>query len=147
MEERMGRGLKALFPNMPGEAYEEKAVSLGRVSRRRSSPSLPKRGVDEIFSPSFISWKAALISVGKIQIPEFIDLSRGKEIEALKKSIASVGLLYPVLLSRREGTFELAAGYRRLLAFKELGMKAIPARTALLNPRDSFKVYRESNSV
>ena len=146
MESQMGRGLKALFPKMPGEAEEAKAVSLGKVARRKSASPSPKRGVDAIFdSPRAIAWKSATVSVNKIQIPDFIDRSREKEIEALKCSISRVGLLSPVLLRKQGEGFELVAGYRRLLAFKNLGIKRIPSRVAPLTQRDSLKIYRESN--
>ena len=148
MESQMGRGLKALFPKMPGEAEEAKAVSLGKVARRKSaSPSL-KRGVDAIFdSPRSIAWKSATVSVNKIQIPDFIDRSRENEIEVLKCSISRVGLLSPILLRKQGEDFELVAGYRRLLAFKNLGIKRIPSRVAPLTQRESLKIYRESNLV
>lgn len=148
MESQMGRGLKALFPKMPGEAEEAKAVSLGKVTRRKSASPSPKRGVDAIFdSPRAIAWKSATVSVNKIQIPDFIDRSREKEIEGLKCSISRVGLLSPILLRKQGEDFELIAGYKRLLAFKNLGIKRIPSRVAPLTQRESLKIYRESNLV
>ena len=148
MESQMGRGLKALFPKMPGEAEEAKAVSLGKVAKRKSASPSPKRGVDAIFdSPRAIAWKSATVSVNKIQIPDFIDRSREKEIEVLKCSISRVGLLSPILLRKQGEDFELIAGYRRLLAFKNLGIKRIPSRVAPLTQRESLKIYRESNLV
>lgn len=146
MESQMGRGLKALFPKMPGEAEEAKVVSLGKVARRKSASPSPKRGVDAIFdSPRAVAWKSATVSVNKIQIPDFIDRSREKEIEGLECSISRVGLLFPVLLRKQGEDFELVAGYRRLLAFKNLGIKRIPSRVAPLTQRESLKIYRESN--
>ena len=148
MESQMGRGLKVLFPKMPGEAEEAKAVSLGKVARRKSASPSPKRGVDAIFdSPRAIAWKSATVSVNKIQIPDFIDRSREKEIEGLQYSISRVGLLSPILLRKQGEDFELVAGYRRLLAFKNLGIKRIPSRVAPLTQRESLKIYRESNLV
>lgn len=148
MESQMGRGLKALFPKMPGETEEAKGVSLGKVMRRKSASPSPKRGVDAIFdSPCAIAWKSATVSVNKIQIPDFIDRSREKEIEDLKCSISRVGLLSPVLLRKQGEDFELVAGYRRLLAFKNLGIKRIPSRVAPLTQRESLKIYQESNLV
>ena len=147
MESQMGRGLQALFPKIPGEAKEEKAVSLGKVVRRKSPSCSPKLGVDAIFSPSATLWKTASVSVNKIEIPEFIDCSRGEEIKSLEKSISSVGLLYPILLRKQGEKIELIAGYRRLMAFKSLGIKRIPSRIAALNPREALRIYRESNSI
>lgn len=146
MESQMGRGLNALFPRIPREEREEKAISLGKMAKYRTSPS-PKRGVEAIFSPSAIAWKAASVSVNKIRIPEFIDRSRGEEIEDLEKSISGIGLFYPILLRKQGEEIELVAGYRRLSAFKSLGIKRIPARVAVISPRESLRIYRESNLV
>ncbi|MBO6021181.1 MAG: ParB N-terminal domain-containing protein [Aeriscardovia sp.] len=148
MENQMGRGLKTLFPKMPREAQEEKAVNLGKVAKRKSASAPSKRGVDAIFSPSAaILWKTATVNISKIQIPDFVDRTREKDIEGLKSSISRVGLLSPILLSKKGEGFELVAGYRRFSAFKELGLKRIPSRIAPLTPRESLKIYRESNSV
>lgn len=144
MKSQMGRGLKTLFPKIPEEAKEEEVVNLGKMTKYKASPA-PKRKVEAIFSSSAIAWKTASVSVSKIQIPEFIDCSRGQEIKSLEKSISSIGLLCPVLLRKQEEEIELVAGYRRLLAFKNLGIKRIPARIAVLNPRESLRIYRESN--
>jgi len=59
------------------------------------------------------------------------DLESGQEdssLEDLARSIQESGLLNPILVRHAEGgSYELIAGQRRLLAFKLLGRKTIPA--------------------
>lgn len=50
------------------------------------------------------------------------------EVEALKASIAAVGLQTPVTVQRRDGGYVLAAGFCRVAACKALGFSTIPAR-------------------
>lgn len=148
MESQMGKGLKTLFPKIPGEVQKRAAVSLGKVPKRRTAAPQPARGVDAIFAPSpTLSWKAARVSVEKIRIPDFVDLSRSKDSEGLKSSILKVGLLFPILLRKEGEEFELVAGLRRLEAFKELGMKRIAARVSCMDRRQAARLYRESNSI
>jgi len=51
-----------------------------------------------------------------------------EHVEELAKSIQSEGLLQPIVVREKNGKFELIAGERRLHAFKQLKLKAIPAR-------------------
>lgn len=51
-----------------------------------------------------------------------------QHVEELAKSIASEGLIQPVVVRKKQGKFELIAGERRLRAFEQLKRKAIPAR-------------------
>lgn len=148
MESQMGRGLKTLFPKIPGEVQEKGPVALGKVPKRKTSAPQVVKGVDALFAPSpSLSWKTASVSVEKIEIPDFIDLSRAKDTEELKKSISTVGLLFPILLRKKGEAFELVAGCRRLRAFRELGMKRIAARVSPMDLREAVRIYRQSNLV
>lgn len=51
-----------------------------------------------------------------------------EKVEELAKSIQSEGLLQPVVVREKKGTFELIAGERRLHAFRFLKLEKIPAR-------------------
>lgn len=66
------------------------------------------------------------IFAGK-QIRSEIDME-GESFQALKASIAQVGLLEPPLAERCEGGYSLLAGRQRYLACQELGMTTIPIR-------------------
>lgn len=49
-------------------------------------------------------------------------------VEELAKSIEAEGLIQPIVVRRKKNKFELIAGERRFLAFKDLRREAIPAR-------------------
>lgn len=69
-----------------------------------------------------------LVDVDKIYVPKRIRKDVG-DITPLKESIARFGLLHPVVINR---DFELIAGYRRLMAVKELGWKSIEVKVLSL---------------
>lgn len=52
---------------------------------------------------------------------------REKELEDLAQSIREVGLIQPVVLTRKDGLYHLVAGERRLRAARLIGMEKIPA--------------------
>ena len=75
------------------------------------------------------SMKVRDVLMGLIDRPENLDrLSTDPEyIRELAASIAEVGLLSPILLSPRDGRFEIVAGDCRYQAFLSLGRDTIPA--------------------
>lgn len=52
---------------------------------------------------------------------------REKELEDLAQSIREVGLIQPVVLTRKDGLYHLVVGERRLRAARLIGMEKIPA--------------------
>ena len=58
------------------------------------------------------------------------------DITLLKKSLKEIGLINPIIVSE---DLRLIAGYRRLLAAKELGWKTIPARIIPLKYENLFE--------
>jgi ParB family chromosome partitioning protein len=70
------------------------------------------------------------IKVGKRQRKYIGDIS------PLKKSLKDIGLINPIIVSE---DMNLIAGYRRLLAAKELGWKTISARIIPLDYKDLFE--------
>jgi ParB family chromosome partitioning protein len=58
------------------------------------------------------------------------------DITPLKKSLKEIGLINPIIVSE---DLRLIAGYRRLLAAKELGWKTIPARIIPLKYENLFE--------
>ena len=75
------------------------------------------------------SMKVRDVLMGLIDRPENLDrLSTDPEyIKELAASIVEVGLLSPILLSPRDGRFEIVAGDCRYQAFLSLGRLTIPA--------------------
>ncbi|MFO7899031.1 MAG: DNA methyltransferase [Planctomycetota bacterium] len=64
------------------------------------------------------------------------------DVEALARSIASVGLLHPVVVTPDR---RLVAGLRRLEALKSLGRDAVPAR--IVDVADLLSAERDENEV
>lgn len=55
-------------------------------------------------------------------------ISTAHDAEALKASIARIGLLHPPLVVRRAGRLSLISGFRRLAACRALGWRNLPVR-------------------
>jgi hypothetical protein len=69
-------------------------------------------------------------------------------MEALKASIQRDGFLAPVLLRPyKAGGYELLSGNHRVMAAKELGMKAVPAIVSKLNNQQAQRVAVNLNTV
>lgn len=68
------------------------------------------------------------ISVDSIADPKLMlrsEVSRS-ELDDLVQSIRNVGLLEPILVRKAKQSYELVAGYRRVRAFRRLGIPKIP---------------------
>lgn len=61
------------------------------------------------------------------------------EIEALSKSIKTMGVLQPVVVRLHKGIYELIAGERRLRASKMAGLKTIPVVVKALDDNGMLK--------
>ena len=65
-----------------------------------------------------------------IMIASNVRSDAGYEIDSLEllaDSIATYGLMQPVVVSRKRGRFELVAGHRRVLAAQMAGLASVPA--------------------
>jgi len=96
---RLGKGLRALIPDVSAEESEERKsnvleIDVGDVS---PNPFQPREDFDEI------------------------------ALEELKKSIAEKGVIQPITVRRFNAGYQLIAGERRLRAVIALGLKFIPA--------------------
>jgi ParB family chromosome partitioning protein len=67
------------------------------------------------------------------------------ELEALKHSIATHGLLQPIVVRPTETGYQLVAGERRLRAAKDAGWKEIPVRIVDLNDQQTFEAALVEN--
>ncbi|MEF8888863.1 MAG: ParB/RepB/Spo0J family partition protein [Desulfohalobiaceae bacterium] len=65
--------------------------------------------------------------------------------EKFLQSIRELGQLEPVLVAQDEGGPSLLAGYRRLLACRELGLELLALSTGSPNPAHRGRIYAESN--
>ncbi|MEE4310796.1 MAG: ParB/RepB/Spo0J family partition protein [candidate division KSB1 bacterium] len=96
---RLGKGLRALIPDIPPEENEERKASVREVEVSRVSPNpfQPREEFDK------------------------------ESLEDLKRSIAEKGVIQPITVRHFESGFQLIAGERRLRAVTALGLATIPA--------------------
>lgn len=105
---------------------ERKALGRGLASL------IPTREEAETAAPAWSEGNAAAvrqIPVGEIvanptQPRKFFD---GKKIEELAQSIREKGILVPLIVSHRDGRYELISGERRLRAASLAGLVKVPA--------------------
>jgi ParB family chromosome partitioning protein len=96
---RLGRGLRALIPDIPEEETEERRNSIQDIAvfKIRPNPFQPRENFDET------------------------------ALEDLKNSIAQKGIIQPVTVRKTGDGYELIAGERRLRAVTALNFDSVPA--------------------
>lgn len=96
---RLGRGLRALIPDIPDEETEERRNSIQdiQVAKIKPNPFQPREKFDQV------------------------------ALEDLKNSIAEKGIIQPITVRKVDEGYELIAGERRLRAVSALGIENIPA--------------------
>ena len=96
---RLGKGLRALIPDIPAEDTEERISSIHEIEVRRIKPNpfQPRENFDET------------------------------ALENLKNSIAEKGIIQPVTVRKVDDGYELIAGERRLRAITALDFDKVPA--------------------
>ena len=86
------------------------------------------------------------IPIEKIVVPKDFLRSESeakKKLGQLAKSIEQVGLIHPIKVAPKDDGYELVAGFRRLLAHRELGRETIRAEV-LAEPVDAIERTRIS---
>lgn len=96
---RLGRGLRALIPDIPVEETEERRNSIQDIAvfKIRPNPFQPRENFNEV------------------------------ALEDLKNSVAEKGIIQPITVRRVEDGYELIAGERRLRAVTALNIDSVPA--------------------
>jgi ParB family chromosome partitioning protein len=94
---RLGRGLRALIPDVPAGDNASSSVRDISVSQIRPNPFQPRAE----FNP--------------------------QALDELKRSIVENGLITPITVRPFDSAYQLIAGERRLRAAQELGYESIPA--------------------
>ena len=96
---RLGKGLRALIPDIPPNEDEQRVESITEIEVAGISPNpfQPREEFDEV------------------------------ALEELKQSIAEKGIIQPITVRNLESGYQLIAGERRLRAVTRLGLKFIPA--------------------
>ena len=103
---RLGRGLEALL-----------APSSGTAAIQRTPPH-----VELVRTQEFRTVPVASVAVNPLQPRKNFDR---RELDELRASIASVGLLQPLLVRPKSNGFELVAGERRFRAVQDLGWSEV----------------------
>ena len=96
---RLGKGLRALIPEIPAEETEERRNSIQDIAviKIRPNPFQPRENFNET------------------------------ALEDLKNSIAEKGIIQPITVRKTEDGYELIAGERRLRAVTALNFDSVPA--------------------
>ncbi len=99
VSKRLGKGLRALIPDIPEEETEERKNSIRdiEVIKIKPNPFQPRENFDEV------------------------------ALEDLKNSIAEKGIIQPITVRKVEKGYELIAGERRLRAITALNFDSVPA--------------------
>jgi len=94
----LGKGIKALIPDLPQEISKEKKEVLElEVEKIRANPFQPRGS----FNP--------------------------EKLEELSDSIKEKGIIQPIIVRKIEDGYEIVVGERRLVAAKKIGLSLIPA--------------------
>ena len=113
---RLGRGLEALLAPSTSSTVEHRGGS----------------GQDQQRDEGFRTISVASIVTNPLQPRKDFDHA---ELEELKASIKSSGLLQPLLVRPRIGGFELVVGERRFRAIQSLGWPEVPVHVRELDDR------------
>jgi len=108
----LGRGLEALIPTRPTEDV------------RRDNPAVQAAAViDKIDEATPVELSVDEIRVNAEQPRRHFDETR---LEELSASMRKNGILQPLLVRKKAGTYELIAGERRLRAARMAGLQKVP---------------------
>ncbi len=150
-EKRLGRGLEALLGRVPASVD---APIAGRVEEDTpaASPSLDQSDLppSDMLSPETSAAGAETEpSVGLLRLDvEKIDRGSAQPreqfdsgaIRALAASIATHGLMQPIVVRKVDDRYELIAGERRLRAAREAGWSDVPANIVEADDRHAAEL-------
>lgn len=110
-KKRLGKGLEALLGSVEQHAGEQPAASILQVpvEQIEANPLQPRRDFDP------------------------------HELQALKESLQTHGLLQPILVRPTGRGYQVVVGERRLRAAREAGWKEIPVRIVDFNDQQVFE--------
>ena len=98
-------------------------------------------GVVDNKQSEFMDIPTESIRLSKFRVRSLQENSLGE----LSSSIGQHGMIEPVLLRPRKGSYEIVAGMRRFLAARRLGLKTIPARVQKLSDSEAFELLMVEN--
>ena len=115
---RLGRGLDSLVTDFRAQPTQMK-------NRRDPAASEPGSGLDPQPTPSMGKTEIAISALkpNPFQPRRLFDPN---DLEALATSISRSGMLQPIIVRERLGSYEIIAGERRWRAAKQCGMTTVP---------------------
>ncbi len=139
---RLGRGLEALLGQIPlgnEPPPEPESPPPAEPGGEAEGPSPPEpAGANEPQTAGGASWVSVeLIESNPAQPRQEFD---PEEIRALAQSIATHGMLQPVVVRRFEDRYQLVAGERRLRAVREAGRAEVPVHIVEVDDRQMAEV-------
>lgn len=115
MTNGLGRGLSSLIPNKINSAGEKIKKD---VSEIKINPSILADDKDRVLK----------INPGKIKVNPMQPRQRFGDysLDELVDSVREYGIIQPLIVTSKDGVYELIAGERRLRAAKKLGLVEVP---------------------
>ncbi|MDY0168790.1 MAG: ParB/RepB/Spo0J family partition protein [Thermoguttaceae bacterium] len=145
---RLGRGLEALLGQIPLRSEPQPAApTLDDVAPAADTQPLPPDQLAATAEPhapadpqpaTGVTWVSVeLIESNPAQPRQEFD---PEEIKSLAESIATHGVLQPVVIRRFEDRYQLVAGERRLRAAREAGKVDVPVHIVEVDDRELAEV-------
>jgi len=104
-----------------------RSKTVGRLSPRYNVHASPHYHHDGV---RFIKYKTHIINMKEVSISEELSYKSRDRIEVIKKLIRQGANIDPITVWNKrfpEDTYSIRNGHHRYIAFKELGIKKIPA--------------------
>lgn len=104
------------------------------ATEKAAAKAKPKTDIE------LITYEPAAIDIALADLDEAENTTRPEgrgDVEDIKKSFATIGQQEPIRVQRKGNRFVLAAGFRRVEAARQLGMKKINARVMTLSTEEA----------
>ncbi len=121
----LGRGLASLIPTEPQQDNNSETVSAssGKSARKNSSNGEVKEVVKEVIKEVEKTLKIAELEPNSNQPRKFFEED---PLQELSDSIKEFGIIQPIVVTPKNGYYEIIAGERRWRAARMAGLKEVP---------------------
>ena len=121
----LGRGLASLIPTEPQQDNNSETVSAssGKSARKNSSNGEVKEVVKEVIKEVEKTLKIADLEPNSNQPRKFFEED---PLQELSDSIKEFGIIQPIVVTPKNGYYEIIAGERRWRAARMAGLKEVP---------------------
>lgn len=121
----LGRGLASLIPTEPQQDNNSETVSAssGKSARKNSSNGEVKEVVKEVIKEVEKTLKITELEPNSNQPRKFFEED---PLQELSDSIKEFGIIQPIVVTPKNGYYEIIAGERRWRAARMAGLKEVP---------------------